>query len=200
MRRIRSAELSLHAHQCIRRVVGGDANNYRRRVSCCRIAQRIGRAGSAVQVNLTQGATGGPFTAATLISIPPSNEGSARIVAASAATRHHVAATLKSRQLRKKARDSNLYKSRQRRHTRRADSSHRGDGRINRCNPKRHARAGSRWHGLLYACTYSNRLACAQAVGIARAAYEATLQWVRERKAFGQAIGTFQMTHRKLQT
>ena len=38
----------------------------------------------------------------------------------------------------------------------------------------------------------------AQAVGIARAAYEATLQWVRDRKAFGQAIGTFQMTQSKI--
>jgi alkylation response protein AidB-like acyl-CoA dehydrogenase len=37
-----------------------------------------------------------------------------------------------------------------------------------------------------------------QAVGIARAAYEATLQWVRDRKAFGQAIGTFQMTQAKI--
>ena len=38
----------------------------------------------------------------------------------------------------------------------------------------------------------------AQAVGIARAAYEATLQWVRERKAFGHAIGSFQMTQSKI--
>ncbi len=37
-----------------------------------------------------------------------------------------------------------------------------------------------------------------QAVGIARAAYEATLQWVRERKAFGQPIGSFQMTQAKI--
>ena len=37
-----------------------------------------------------------------------------------------------------------------------------------------------------------------QAVGIARAAYEASLQWVRDRKAFGQAIGTFQMTQAKI--
>jgi alkylation response protein AidB-like acyl-CoA dehydrogenase len=37
-----------------------------------------------------------------------------------------------------------------------------------------------------------------QAVGIARAAYEATLQWVRDRKAFGQPIGTFQMTQSKI--
>ena len=37
-----------------------------------------------------------------------------------------------------------------------------------------------------------------QAVGIARAAYEATLQWSRDRKAFGQAIGSFQMTQAKI--
>jgi hypothetical protein len=37
-----------------------------------------------------------------------------------------------------------------------------------------------------------------QAVGIARAAYEATLDWSRERKAFGHPIGTFQMTQSKI--
>ncbi|MGN2250599.1 acyl-CoA dehydrogenase family protein [Frateuria edaphi] len=37
-----------------------------------------------------------------------------------------------------------------------------------------------------------------QAVGIARAAYEATLQWSRDRKAFGAPIGTFQMTQAKI--
>jgi alkylation response protein AidB-like acyl-CoA dehydrogenase len=37
-----------------------------------------------------------------------------------------------------------------------------------------------------------------QAVGIARAAYEATLQWSRDRKAFGNPIGTFQMTQAKI--
>lgn len=37
-----------------------------------------------------------------------------------------------------------------------------------------------------------------QAVGISRAAYEATLQWVRDRKAFGHPIGTFQMTQSKI--
>jgi len=37
-----------------------------------------------------------------------------------------------------------------------------------------------------------------QAVGIARAAYEATLEWSRERKAFGQPIGAFQMTQTKI--
>ncbi len=38
----------------------------------------------------------------------------------------------------------------------------------------------------------------AQAIGIARAAYEATLSYVKERKAFGVAIGTFQMTQAKI--
>jgi hypothetical protein len=37
-----------------------------------------------------------------------------------------------------------------------------------------------------------------QAVGIARAAYQATLAWVKERKAFGQPIGSFQMTQAKI--
>ncbi|MGY3040633.1 alkylation response protein AidB-like acyl-CoA dehydrogenase [Rhodanobacter sp. TND4EL1] len=37
-----------------------------------------------------------------------------------------------------------------------------------------------------------------QAVGICRAAYEATLQWSRDRKAFGAPIGTFQMTQSKI--
>jgi alkylation response protein AidB-like acyl-CoA dehydrogenase len=37
-----------------------------------------------------------------------------------------------------------------------------------------------------------------QAVGIARAAYDATLQWSRDRKAFGAPIGTFQMTQSKI--
>jgi alkylation response protein AidB-like acyl-CoA dehydrogenase len=37
-----------------------------------------------------------------------------------------------------------------------------------------------------------------QAIGIARAAYEATLAWVKERKAFGQPIGAFQMTQAKI--
>jgi alkylation response protein AidB-like acyl-CoA dehydrogenase len=37
-----------------------------------------------------------------------------------------------------------------------------------------------------------------QAVGLARAAYEATLAYVRERKAFGQPIGAFQMTQAKI--
>ncbi|RPE81540.1 acyl-CoA dehydrogenase family protein [Vulcaniibacterium tengchongense] len=37
-----------------------------------------------------------------------------------------------------------------------------------------------------------------QAIGIARAAYDATLAYVRERKAFGAPIGTFQMTQAKI--
>jgi alkylation response protein AidB-like acyl-CoA dehydrogenase len=37
-----------------------------------------------------------------------------------------------------------------------------------------------------------------QACGVARAAYEATLAYVRERKAFGQPIGSFQMTQTKI--
>jgi alkylation response protein AidB-like acyl-CoA dehydrogenase len=37
-----------------------------------------------------------------------------------------------------------------------------------------------------------------QAVGLARAAYEATLEYAAERKAFGQAIGSFQMTQAKI--
>ncbi|MBA3563555.1 MAG: acyl-CoA dehydrogenase family protein [Gammaproteobacteria bacterium] len=38
----------------------------------------------------------------------------------------------------------------------------------------------------------------AQAVGIARAAYEASLEFARERKAFGTPIGSFQMTQAKI--
>lgn len=37
-----------------------------------------------------------------------------------------------------------------------------------------------------------------QAIGIGRAAYRATLEYVRERRAFGQPIGTFQMTQAKI--
>jgi alkylation response protein AidB-like acyl-CoA dehydrogenase len=37
-----------------------------------------------------------------------------------------------------------------------------------------------------------------QAIGISRAAYESTLQWARDRKAFGAPIGTFQMTQSKI--
>ncbi|MBS0373247.1 MAG: acyl-CoA dehydrogenase family protein [Proteobacteria bacterium] len=38
----------------------------------------------------------------------------------------------------------------------------------------------------------------AQAVGIARAAYEASVQYARERKAFGSTIGSFQMIQAKI--
>ncbi len=37
-----------------------------------------------------------------------------------------------------------------------------------------------------------------QAVGLARAAYEASLVWVRERKAFGHPIGSFQMVQARI--
>ena len=37
-----------------------------------------------------------------------------------------------------------------------------------------------------------------QAIGLAQAAYEATLEYVKERKAFGAPIGTFQMTQAKI--
>ena len=37
-----------------------------------------------------------------------------------------------------------------------------------------------------------------QAVGLARAAYEATLVYARDRKAFGQSIGSFQMIQQKI--
>ena len=37
-----------------------------------------------------------------------------------------------------------------------------------------------------------------QAVGLARAAYEASLVYARERKAFGQSIGSFQMIQQKI--
>ena len=37
-----------------------------------------------------------------------------------------------------------------------------------------------------------------QAVGICRAAYEATIAYVKERRAFGHAIGSFQMTQAKI--
>ncbi|KRG70639.1 acyl-CoA dehydrogenase family protein [Pseudoxanthomonas dokdonensis] len=37
-----------------------------------------------------------------------------------------------------------------------------------------------------------------QAIGIARAAYEKTLEYVKDRKAFGAPIGTFQMTQAKI--
>ena len=37
-----------------------------------------------------------------------------------------------------------------------------------------------------------------QAIGLSRAAYEATIAYVKERKAFGAPIGTFQMTQAKI--
>ncbi|WP_132999877.1 acyl-CoA dehydrogenase family protein [Luteimonas arsenica] len=37
-----------------------------------------------------------------------------------------------------------------------------------------------------------------QAIGLARAAYEATIEYAKERKAFGAPIGTFQMTQAKI--
>src|SRR5690606_32807194 len=37
-----------------------------------------------------------------------------------------------------------------------------------------------------------------QALGIAEAAYEASVQYARERQAFGQAIGQFQMIQQKI--
>jgi alkylation response protein AidB-like acyl-CoA dehydrogenase len=37
-----------------------------------------------------------------------------------------------------------------------------------------------------------------QALGIAEAAYEASIQYARERQAFGEAIGSFQMTQAKI--
>ena len=38
----------------------------------------------------------------------------------------------------------------------------------------------------------------AQALGVAEAAYEASLQYAREREAFGQPIGSFQMIQQKI--
>jgi alkylation response protein AidB-like acyl-CoA dehydrogenase len=37
-----------------------------------------------------------------------------------------------------------------------------------------------------------------QAVGLARAAYDATLTYARDRQAFGQSIGSFQMIQQKI--
>ena len=37
-----------------------------------------------------------------------------------------------------------------------------------------------------------------QSIGLSRAAYQATLEYVKERKAFGQPIGAFQMTQAKI--
>jgi alkylation response protein AidB-like acyl-CoA dehydrogenase len=62
-------------------------------------------------------------------------------------------------------------------------------------------RLGADGQGFLIAMTVldAGRIGiAAQAVGIARAAYDASLQYARERKAFGSAIGTFQMIQAKL--
>jgi alkylation response protein AidB-like acyl-CoA dehydrogenase len=60
---------------------------------------------------------------------------------------------------------------------------------------------GNEGHGFKIAMSVldAGRIGIAsQAIGIARAAYEATLAYVRERKAFGQPIGAFQMTQAKI--
>ena len=62
-------------------------------------------------------------------------------------------------------------------------------------------RLGAEGQGFAIAMTVldSGRIGiAAQAVGIARAAYEASLAYARERKAFGAPIGTFQMIQQKL--
>ena len=62
-------------------------------------------------------------------------------------------------------------------------------------------RLGAEGQGFAIAMTVldSGRIGiAAQAVGIARAAYEASLAYARERKAFGSAIGSFQMIQHKL--
>ncbi|SRR5579871_53812 len=62
-------------------------------------------------------------------------------------------------------------------------------------------RLGEEGDGFLVAMTVldAGRVGiAAQSVGIARAAYEAALGWVRERKAFGQPIGSFQMIQSKI--
>ncbi len=62
-------------------------------------------------------------------------------------------------------------------------------------------RLGAEGQGFAIAMTVldSGRIGiAAQAVGIARAAYEASLQYARERKAFGSSIGSFQMIQQKL--
>jgi len=63
------------------------------------------------------------------------------------------------------------------------------------------SRLGAEGQGFQIAMTVldAGRIGIAsQAVGIARAAYDASLLYVRERKAFGNAIGTFQMIQAKL--
>ncbi len=62
-------------------------------------------------------------------------------------------------------------------------------------------RLGEEGQGFLVAMTIldAGRVGiAAQATGIARAAYEASVQFAREREAFGALIGTFQMTQAKL--
>ncbi len=62
-------------------------------------------------------------------------------------------------------------------------------------------RLGAEGQGFAVAMTVldSGRIGiAAQAVGIARAAYEASIAYARERKAFGSAIGSFQMIQQKL--
>jgi len=62
-------------------------------------------------------------------------------------------------------------------------------------------RLGAEGQGFAIAMTVldSGRIGiAAQAVGIARAAYEASVAYARERKAFGSAIGSFQMIQQKL--
>ena len=62
-------------------------------------------------------------------------------------------------------------------------------------------RLGDEGQGFLIAMTIldAGRVGiAAQATGIARAAYEASVQYARERQAFGAPIGTFQMTQAKL--
>jgi len=63
------------------------------------------------------------------------------------------------------------------------------------------ARLGQEGEGFKIAMTVldAGRIGiAAQALGIAEAAYEASLQYAREREAFGQAIGQFQMIQQKL--
>jgi len=62
-------------------------------------------------------------------------------------------------------------------------------------------RLGAEGQGFAIAMTVldSGRIGiAAQSVGIARAAYEAAVSYARERKAFGSAIGSFQMIQQKL--
>jgi len=62
-------------------------------------------------------------------------------------------------------------------------------------------RLGEEGEGFLVAMTVldAGRVGiAAQSVGIARAAYDASVSYVRERKAFGQPIGSFQMIQSKI--